>query len=168
MIFGEEYIITNKFHVYEKSIDIVKVDIKRIVWSNKELYGNKGLYKYFIGYIHKGNALPSQSWIKFPQINLYAKYFDKNNKCMNLLVNYKEILAKYNEIWDTIKNLFGKKFDSEPKYNKQILHAFLFNIRNYSLEVIIIHWPETELNVILPRVNNFDMEQKEHGIFVLL
>ena len=61
MIFGEEYIITNKFHVYEKSIDIVKVDIKRIVLSNKELYGNKGLYKYFIGYIYKGNALPSQS-----------------------------------------------------------------------------------------------------------
>ena len=27
---------------------------------------------------------------------------------------------------------------------------------------------EVELNIILPRVNNFDVEQKGHGIFVLL
>ena len=36
--------------------------------------------------------------------------------------------------------------------NKQILNAFLFNIRNYSPEVI---------NIILPRVNNFDIKQKK-------
>ena len=36
--------------------------------------------------------------------------------------------------------------------NKQIFHAFLFNIRNYSPEVI---------NIILPRVNNFDIKQKK-------
>ena len=35
---------------------------------------------------------------------------------MNFLLNDKEILEKYNEIWDEIKNLFGKKFDSEPVY----------------------------------------------------
>ena len=34
----------------------------------------------------------------------------------------------------------------------QIFHAFLFNIRNYSPEVI---------NIILPRVNNFDIKQKK-------
>ena len=42
--------------------------------------------------MHKGNALPSPLCIKIPQINAYAKYFGKNNKCMNLLVNYKGIL----------------------------------------------------------------------------
>ena len=41
--------------------------------------------------------------------------------------------------------------------SKQIFHTFLFNIRNYLLEVII-----------LPTVNNFDIKQKRHGIFVLL
>ena len=35
---------------------------------------------------------------------------------MNRLLNDKEILEKHNEIWDIIKNLFGKKFDSEPVY----------------------------------------------------
>ena len=37
--FGEECIIKTKFHVYEKSINIDKVEIKRIVLSNKESYG---------------------------------------------------------------------------------------------------------------------------------
>ena len=52
--------------------------------------------------------------------------------------------------------------------NKQIFHAFLFNIRNYSSEVINIQRRETELNIVLPRVNNFNIKQKRHGIFVLL
>ena len=43
-----------------------------------------------------------------------------------------------------------------------------FNIRNYSPKVINIQRRETELNTILPRVNNFDIKPKNHGIFVLL
>ena len=35
-------------------------------------------------------------------MNVYAKYFDKNNKCIYLLVNNKNILDKYNKIWDKI------------------------------------------------------------------
>ena len=45
--------------------------------------------------------------------------------------------------------------------NKQIFHVFLFNIRNYSPEVINIQWREAELNIILPRVNNFNIKQKK-------
>ena len=45
--------------------------------------------------------------------------------------------------------------------NKQISHAFLFNIRNYSPEVINIQRREAELNIILPRVNNFNIKQKK-------
>ena len=52
--------------------------------------------------------------------------------------------------------------------NKQIFHAFLFNIRNYSPEVINIQRRDAELNIILPRVYNFNIKQKWHGIFVLL
>ena len=44
--------------------------------------------------------------------------------------------------------------------NKQIFHAFLFNIRNYSPEIINIQRREAELNIILLRVNNFDIKQK--------
>ena len=46
-------------------------------------------------------------------------------------------------------------------YNKQIFHAFLFNIRNYSPEVIHIQRRKAELNIILPRVNNFDIKREK-------
>ena len=45
--------------------------------------------------------------------------------------------------------------------NKQIFHAFLFNIRNYSPGVINIQQREAEFNIVLPRVNNFDIEQQK-------
>ena len=41
-------------------------------------------------------------------MNAYAKHFDKNNKYINLLVNDKEILKKYSEIWNKIKSLIKK------------------------------------------------------------
>ena len=44
--------------------------------------------------------------------------------------------------------------------NKQIFHALLFNIRNYSPEVINIQRRQAELNIILLRMNNFDIKQK--------
>ena len=46
-------------------------------------------------------------------------------------------------------------------YNKQIFHAVLFNIRNYSPEVINIQQRKLELNITLPRVNNFNIKQKK-------
>ena len=49
-----------------------------------------------------------------------------------------------------------------------MFHAFSFNIRNYSPEVINNQGRKVELNIILPRVNNFDINQKRHEIFVLL
>ena len=42
-----------------------------------------------------------------------------------------------------------------PWYDKQVFHAFLFNIRNYSPEVI-----KLPRNIILPRVNNLDTKLK--------
>ena len=43
----------------------------------------------------------------------------------------------------------------------QIFQAFLFNIRNYSPEVINIQRRKAELNIIIPSVNNFDIKQKK-------
>ena len=49
-------------------------------------------------------------------MNAYAKYFDQNSKCMNLLVNDKEILKKYTDIRNKIKSQIKKEFNSEPVY----------------------------------------------------
>ena len=44
----------------------------------------------------------------------------------------------------------------ETKINdKQTFHTFLFNIRNYSPNVINIQRRQAELNIMLPRLGNF-------------
>ena len=59
--------------------------------------------------------------VKLPQMNAYAKYFDKNNKYINLLVNDKKIFKKYSEIWNKIENLIKQEFNSEPVYNDKYI-----------------------------------------------
>ena len=49
-------------------------------------------------------------------MNGYVKYFDKNNKYINLLVNDKETLKKYLEIWDKIKGLFKNDLIAKRVY----------------------------------------------------
>ena len=72
-------------------------------------------------------------------MNAYAKYFDKNNKQINLLVNDKEILKTYNEIWDKMKNLLERKFDSEPVYNDKYIKAKIsLNNPNFCVKEIPI------------------------------
>ena len=62
--------------------------------SEKEPYGKKGLFKYFIGYISETNAFPIPLCKKLPQMNGYVKYSDSNKKYMNFLVEDKELLKK--------------------------------------------------------------------------
>ena len=81
--FGENSIIKNAFHKNKRPININEVDIKEIVLSHKVSY-SKDLFKYIIGYRHKGNAFPSPLRVKLPQMSAHAKYFDKNNKYINL------------------------------------------------------------------------------------
>ena len=57
--------------------------------------------------------------------------------------------------------LINIKNSNVDRNNKQIFYAFLFNIRNYSPEVINIQRREAELDIILPRVSNFDIKQKK-------
>ena len=102
--FGENGIIKSTFHKNKTPININEVDIEEIVLSHKKLYG-KDSFKYFIRYRNEGNAFPSPLCIKLPQMNVNAKYFYKNSKYMNLLVNDKKILEKYSKIWNKIKRI---------------------------------------------------------------
>ena len=45
-------------------------------------------------------------------MNAYTKYFDKNNKQINLLVNNKKIVEKYSEIQNKIESLIKKELNS--------------------------------------------------------
>ena len=105
--FGENGIIKSAFHKNKRPININEVDIERIKLLDKRSYG-KDSFKYFIGYSHESNTFPSPLCVKRPQMNAYTKYFDKNNKYINLLVSDKKILEKYSEIWNKIKSLIKK------------------------------------------------------------
>ena len=129
MYFGENSIIKSPFHKNKRSININKVDIEEIVLSHKKSH-SKDSFKYFTGCRHKGNAFPSPLCVKLPQMNAYAKYFNKNNKYINLLVNDKEILNKYSEIWNKIKSLIKKEFNSEPMNNDKYIKTKLKIINN--------------------------------------
>ena len=93
VFFRENGIIKSTFHKNKRPININEVDIEELVLSHKKSY-TKDSVKCFSGYRHRGNAFPSPLCVKIPQMNAYAKCFDKNNNYINLLVNDKEILKK--------------------------------------------------------------------------
>ena len=49
-------------------------------------------------------------------MSAYRKDFDEN-KYVSFLIKDDELLEKYIEIWEKVKNSFKKVFDSEPVYN---------------------------------------------------
>ena len=56
------------------------------------------------------------------------------SKYLNLLVNHKEILEKYNKIWNKTKSLFKKEYNSEPVYNNKFIKTKvkIYNDRVYT------------------------------------
>ena len=93
MYFGENGIIKNALYKNKRPININGVDIEEFLLSQKKSFSKDSL-KYFIGNRHKDNDFPSPLCVKLLQMNAHAKYVDKNNKYINLLVNDKEILKK--------------------------------------------------------------------------
>ena len=63
-------------------------------------------------------------------MNGRIKCFDSNNKCINLLVQDRELLKKYNEIWDKISNLIKKVFNSETVYNDKYIKTKIIIYNN--------------------------------------
>ena len=51
-------------------------------------------------------------------MSAYRKDFD-GSKYMSFLVKDKELLEKYNEIWNKISNVIKKGFHSESVYNQK-------------------------------------------------
>ena len=56
---------------------------------HKILYSKWGSIKYFIGYANETDAFPAPLFIKLSHMNRYTKYFDNNNKEINILAMMK-------------------------------------------------------------------------------
>ena len=109
--FVEIGIIISAFHENKRLINITEVDIEKIKLLDKKSFG-KDSFRYFIGYRHEGNTFPSLLCVKLPQMNACTKYFDKNNKYINLR-------KTFCEIWNNIKSLSKIEFNSELVYHHE-------------------------------------------------
>ena len=105
------------FYKNKRLYSVHDIDTEKILVSKKESYGRKGSLKYFVGYIDDEDDVIRPLCVKFPQMVGYIKNFD-GNKTMSFEVDDKKLLKKYNKIWETIADLLGVKFDSNPVYGE--------------------------------------------------
>ena len=83
-------------------------------------FGKKG-FKYFVGYNTK--MLKNRPLLIFlPKMTTYRKDFYET-KFMSFFIKDDELLEKYYEIWQKVKDSLKKEFDCEPIYNKKYLKA---------------------------------------------
>ena len=59
-------------------------------------------------------------------------YFEYGGMNMSFLIKDDELLEKYEQIWDLIKNKLKNKFHSEPVYDKKYLKT---KVREYDGEI---------------------------------
>ena len=96
----------------------MKVD--QIVVSDKLKHSDGG-FKYFIGY--KEGEIVKPLCIILPQMTGYIKYFENGGKNMSFVIKDDDVLDKYNEIWDKIKETLSIKFHSMSVYDEKYIKA---------------------------------------------
>ena len=91
--------VLNKFLIHKKPISVYNVDTKRTVL----LFNKRSYNKIFIGYnTNYIGVIPL--YRELTSRNAPSKYY-KNSKKMNLLAYDKDVLNKYNAVWNKIKDL---------------------------------------------------------------
>ena len=109
-----------EFHKSKQPIDLKSVNVDQIVVSDKYKHSDDG-FKYFIGY--KEGEIVKPLCIILPQMTRYMKYFEKGEKNMPFVIKDDDVLNKYNEIWDKIKETLSIKFHSMPVYDEKYIKA---------------------------------------------
>ena len=109
-----------QFHKSKQPIDLNLINVDQIVVSDKFKHSDDG-FKYFIGC--KEGEIVKPLCIILPQMTGYIKYFENGGKNMSFVIKDDDVLDKYNEIWDKIKETFSIKFHSMPIYDEQYIKA---------------------------------------------
>ena len=107
-----------EFYKSKKTIDSDLVNVDQIVVPDKFKHSDDG-FKYFIGY--KEGEIVKLLCIILPQMTGYIKYFENGGKNMSFAI--KDVLDKYNKIWDKIKEALSIKFHSMPAYDEKYIKA---------------------------------------------
>ena len=83
--------------------------------------------EYFIGY--KEGKIVKPLCIILPQMTGSIKYFEKEEKNMSFVIKDDDVLDKYNEISDKIKEALSIKFHSTRVYDEKYIKA---KVREFS------------------------------------
>ena len=113
-------IVVNKkeFHKSKQPINLDLVNVDQIVTSDKFKHSDDG-FKYFTDY--KEDDIVKPLCIILLQMSGYIKYFENGGKNMSFVI--KDVLDKYNEVWNKIKKTLKITFHSIPIYNKKYIKA---------------------------------------------
>ena len=110
--FGNKEVNKKEFYSSKEAILLDSVDLSKIVVSKKWKIDDK-TYKYFCGYLNNNDDIKPLCII-LPQMNGYIKYFDDGGKNMPFVTDDEKVYAKYNEIWEVIRNLLKIHFTVNP------------------------------------------------------
>ena len=113
--FDDKKIKKRDFYKNKKAFQIDDIDVNKMLVSKKEPYQKrttKNALKYFIGY---NNDVIRPLLVRLPQITGYFKKFNEN-VTMSFRVNNKQLLEKYNKIWEKVEKLMRIDFESKPTY----------------------------------------------------
>ena len=113
----------------KQPIDIDLVNVDQIVVSDKFKHNNDG-FKYFIVYKEAEIAKPLCTFL--PQMTGYIKYFKNGRKNLSFIIKDDDMLDKYNEVWDKIKEKLNIKFHSKPVYDEKYIKA---KVREYGVVI---------------------------------
>ena len=125
--FKDKKINKKDFYNNKKQFKIKDIDINKILVSEPESHGNKNAKQYIIGY---SDGVIRPICIFLPQMIGYVKCFHDNKTIPFLADNTKEFLKEYIKVWEKIRNLIGKKFNSEPVYGDKYINAKIKSYKN--------------------------------------
>ena len=111
--FDDKKIWKSDFYENKKINSIEDIDVNKILVSNKEPYGTKNSFKYFIGY--NDNNVIRPLCVRLPRMTGYARKFDENGT-MSFRVNNKQLLKNYNKMWEKVEKLMKIDCESKPVY----------------------------------------------------
>ena len=116
------------------------IDFNKIKTSKKKFYSKpNNAYKHYIVYDYNDEAIPLLT--RLPEMIGCYKVF-KGGKTMNFTFDDKELLQKYEELFEDVSNKIGKEFFTEPTFeNEYDTHIYKNRTRFYDNET-----PEKDTN----------------------
>ena len=114
-----------EFHKFKQPIDLYLMNVDQIVVSDKFKHNDDSILlvtKKALNRLCK-LLIVKPVCIILPQMSGYIKYFENGGKNMSFLIKDDDVLDKYNEIWDKIKEKLNIKFHNTPVHDETYIKA---------------------------------------------